>query len=265
MTSNHERREGSRAQRAARHGGVDAGPDDPVVGAREMKILMLHGINHGMFGKRDPKQYGTVTLAEIDARLQALGGELGAKVISFQSDHEGAFCERIHQSLRRRYRCGTDQCRRVDALQLRHPRRAGDPDGANRRTTHVQHPRPRALPAPHFRCSPRSCAGRDLRFGVDSYLLRCAPQLQQCQRSSRPSRRWPMCSRRTRCHPASADRVLHRWRRGPRKSVAEGSRRLFGLPDHTVGHATAMNRLRSLLKRRQQLQRESSLAGTPAV
>jgi hypothetical protein len=40
---------------------------------------------------------------------------------------------------------------------------------------------------------------------------------------------------------------------------------LFGLPDHTVGHATAMNRLRSLLKRRQQLQRESSLAGTPAV
>jgi 3-dehydroquinate dehydratase-2 len=104
MTSNHERREGSRAQRAARHGGVDAGPDDPVVGAREMKILMLHGINHGMFGKRDPKQYGTVTLAEIDARLQALGGELGAKVISFQSDHEGAFCERIHQA----YADGTD-------------------------------------------------------------------------------------------------------------------------------------------------------------
>ena len=32
-----------------------------------MKILMLHGINHNMFGKRDPVQYGTVTLAEIDA------------------------------------------------------------------------------------------------------------------------------------------------------------------------------------------------------
>ena len=29
-----------------------------------MKILMLHGINHNMFGKRDPKQYGTITLAE---------------------------------------------------------------------------------------------------------------------------------------------------------------------------------------------------------
>ena len=33
-----------------------------------MKILMLHGINHNMFGKRDPKQYGTITLAEIDAQ-----------------------------------------------------------------------------------------------------------------------------------------------------------------------------------------------------
>ena len=30
-----------------------------------MKILMLHGINHNMFGKRDTKQYGTTTLAEI--------------------------------------------------------------------------------------------------------------------------------------------------------------------------------------------------------
>ena len=36
-------------------------------------VLMLHGINHNMFGKRDPRQYGTITLAEIDAKLQALG------------------------------------------------------------------------------------------------------------------------------------------------------------------------------------------------
>ena len=34
-----------------------------------MNILMLHGINHNMFGKRDPKQYGTITLDQIDARL----------------------------------------------------------------------------------------------------------------------------------------------------------------------------------------------------
>ena len=61
------------------------------------KILMLHGINHNMFGKRDPVQYGTVTLAEIDARLQTLGRELGVEVVSFQTNDEGAMCERIHQ------------------------------------------------------------------------------------------------------------------------------------------------------------------------
>ena len=61
-----------------------------------MKILMLHGINHNMFGKRDPKQYGTVTLAEIDGLLQTLGNELGVEVISFQTNHEGEMCERIH-------------------------------------------------------------------------------------------------------------------------------------------------------------------------
>ncbi len=63
-----------------------------------MKILMLHGINHNMFGKRDPKQYGTITLAQIDAQLQALGGELGAEVESYQTNDEGAMCERIHRA-----------------------------------------------------------------------------------------------------------------------------------------------------------------------
>ena len=63
-----------------------------------MKILVLNGINLNMFGKRDPKQYGTVTLDEIDARLRALGQELGAEVECFQTNHEGAMCERIHQA-----------------------------------------------------------------------------------------------------------------------------------------------------------------------
>ncbi len=60
------------------------------------QILMLHGVNHNMFGKRDPKQYGTITLQEIDARLQALGSELGAEIESFQTNSEAAMCERIH-------------------------------------------------------------------------------------------------------------------------------------------------------------------------
>lgn len=60
------------------------------------KFLVLHGVNLNMFGKRDPKHYGTTTLAEIDAQVQALGRELGCEVECFQTNFEGAMCERIH-------------------------------------------------------------------------------------------------------------------------------------------------------------------------
>ena len=62
-----------------------------------MKLLMLHGINHNMFGKRDPAQYGTITLDEINSSLAALGAELGVTVQAYQTNHEGDMCERIHQ------------------------------------------------------------------------------------------------------------------------------------------------------------------------
>ena len=62
-----------------------------------MKILMLHGINLNMFGKRDPAQYGTITLDEINASLAALGQELGTTVEVYQTNNEGEMCERIHQ------------------------------------------------------------------------------------------------------------------------------------------------------------------------
>ena len=61
-----------------------------------MNILVLNGVNLNMFGKRDPAQYGTVTLAEIDAQLIALGKELGAEVECFQTNIEGEMAERIH-------------------------------------------------------------------------------------------------------------------------------------------------------------------------
>ncbi len=61
-----------------------------------MKALVLHGVNLDMFGKRDPALYGTITLAEIDTRLIALGRELEVDVETFQTNAEGAMCERIH-------------------------------------------------------------------------------------------------------------------------------------------------------------------------
>ncbi len=63
-----------------------------------MKMLMLHGINHDMFGRRDPVQYGTITLDEINQQLQTLAQELGVSVECFQTNHEGEMCERIHRA-----------------------------------------------------------------------------------------------------------------------------------------------------------------------
>ena len=63
-----------------------------------MKILVLNGVNLNMFGKRDPAQYGSITLAEIDASLVSLGQELGVAVENFQTNFEGEMCERIHRA-----------------------------------------------------------------------------------------------------------------------------------------------------------------------
>ena len=62
------------------------------------KILVLHGVNLNMFGKRDPAQYGTITLDEINKKLKELAKELGVKLETFQTNHEGAMCEKIHQA-----------------------------------------------------------------------------------------------------------------------------------------------------------------------
>lgn len=61
-----------------------------------MCILILHGVNLGMFGKRDPRHYGTETLEDINARLMALAQELGVTLDVFQSDSEADFIQRIH-------------------------------------------------------------------------------------------------------------------------------------------------------------------------
>lgn len=63
-----------------------------------MKFLVLHGINLNMFGKRDPRQYGTITLEQIDDRLAGLVAELGVEVETYQTNCEGELCERIHRA-----------------------------------------------------------------------------------------------------------------------------------------------------------------------
>jgi len=62
------------------------------------KVLVLHGINLNMFGKRDPAHYGTITLDEINERIGRLAAELGLLSECFQTNHEGEMVEKIHQA-----------------------------------------------------------------------------------------------------------------------------------------------------------------------
>jgi 3-dehydroquinate dehydratase-2 len=64
-----------------------------------MKILVLHGPNLNLFGRREPHIYGTTTLAEINTRIDALAQELGITVEKIQSNHEGALIDFLHQHI----------------------------------------------------------------------------------------------------------------------------------------------------------------------
>ncbi|RYZ12740.1 MAG: 3-dehydroquinate dehydratase [Comamonadaceae bacterium] len=64
-----------------------------------MKFLVLHGPNLNLFGRREPHIYGTTTLAQIDASLRSLAGELGVELDIVQSNHEGTLVDTLHENI----------------------------------------------------------------------------------------------------------------------------------------------------------------------
>jgi 3-dehydroquinate dehydratase-2 len=62
------------------------------------KILVIHGPNLNLLGTREPEVYGSVTLEEINQQLQAYAAEKDVEVHTFQSNHEGAIIDAIHQA-----------------------------------------------------------------------------------------------------------------------------------------------------------------------
>ncbi|HEY1449365.1 MAG TPA: type II 3-dehydroquinate dehydratase [Solirubrobacteraceae bacterium] len=60
------------------------------------RIEVLHGVNLDQLGRRDPAIYGALTLPQLEQQIEAWASELGVRVGFFQSNHEGAFVERLH-------------------------------------------------------------------------------------------------------------------------------------------------------------------------
>ncbi len=63
------------------------------------RVLLLHGPNLNLLGRREPGVYGTTTLADVDARCRELGAELGLEVDARQSNHEGTLIDFVQEAM----------------------------------------------------------------------------------------------------------------------------------------------------------------------
>jgi 3-dehydroquinate dehydratase-2 len=64
-----------------------------------MRILVLHGPNLALVGRREPHIYGSTTLAEINRKLKALASELKAELTVVTSNHEGDLVDALHKNI----------------------------------------------------------------------------------------------------------------------------------------------------------------------
>lgn len=65
--------------------------------ATRNRIEVMHGANLDQLGRRDPAQYGTMNLTELELHISETAGALGLQVRFFQTNHEGDFIEHLHR------------------------------------------------------------------------------------------------------------------------------------------------------------------------
>lgn len=65
-----------------------------------MDVLLINGPNLNALGTRNPAQYGTTTLADVERSVTDQGSQLGLQVECFQNNHEGGIVDRIHAAKR---------------------------------------------------------------------------------------------------------------------------------------------------------------------
>jgi 3-dehydroquinate dehydratase II len=61
------------------------------------RIEVLHGVNLDVLERRDPEQYGGLSLTDLELRVSDFGGDLGLTLRFFQTNHEGDFVEHLHR------------------------------------------------------------------------------------------------------------------------------------------------------------------------
>jgi len=65
---------------------------------RDNRVGVLHGVNLDQLGHRPAEHYGSVTLAELEVQVTRFAHELGLDVTFDQTNHEGVYCERLHEA-----------------------------------------------------------------------------------------------------------------------------------------------------------------------
>jgi 3-dehydroquinate dehydratase-2 len=64
-----------------------------------VKVLVIHGPNLNLLGRREMSVYGTTSLAEVDELIEAAASELGIEVVIHQSAREGEIIELLHSGI----------------------------------------------------------------------------------------------------------------------------------------------------------------------